>query len=335
MPDEKVAGTRAEDECRGEAQIPAAGDVSAEAFAPETRRKRRLLEALDVSRDSMTTCPDCRGTSLCRWGKNQRSLQRWKCRDCRRFFSVVSNTPFARVHSLDKLHAVGVDMLAGAPRSCRDLAAALALDRMTVWRWRRLIAKIWSLMDATASNDDVEECNTESVAKRGSSRTTLHESRKASREWIDHYREPERYPAPDRLRWIDYRLFDVPLPEPMSRYRVPVELANARTSTDTAPAWTTVGDRQAATGGRAVSVVQLIAGSGPASSVGLAASKPASFKPGGANVSTVDASGSSISHRFQQFLAPFRGPATRHLHTYIAWFEARLDTMNTARPVTT
>ena len=46
--------------------------------------------------------------------------------------------------SLDKLRAVAVDMLSDLPSSCRKLAALLDLDRMTVWRWRRLIAGLWT-----------------------------------------------------------------------------------------------------------------------------------------------------------------------------------------------
>jgi transposase-like protein len=253
-------------------------------------RESHLLRLLEVHRDEVKSCPGCGGAFLYRWGASRRQLQRLSCRGCGRSFTAATGTPLAHVHSLEKLRDVAVDMLGKAPRSCRTLAAVLGVDRMTVWRWRRLIAAIWAQhIQSPASNQARPE------------RTVLRESRKASREWIDHYRNPASHPAPDRLRWIDYRLLDLPLPEPMSRYRVTVRLP-----TDT---------------GAIAGEISLAAGHQHNAAMRTA------FPGAGASARTRDegsASGVVSAENFRHFLAPFRGPATRHLQTYTAWFAARI-----------
>ncbi len=288
-----------------------AGDA-AQTMPSDNPRKSQLLALLEVHRHEVKNCPGCGGASLYRWGANRRKLQRLSCRGCGRSFSAATGTPLAHVHSLEKLRDVAVDMLGKTPRSCRTLAAVLGVDRMTVWRWRRLIAAIWAQHIQPPGNNQA-----------ATERTVLRESRKASREWVDHHRDPARHPAPDRLRWIDYRLLDLPLPEPMSRYRVTVRL-----TTDT----------------KAIAGVMYPA----ACHQHDAASRPARAhcgtdafgmdvlndqrRAGGVRARTSPAgiggqaatAGSSPSESFRHFVAPFRGPATRHLQTYTAWFAARI-----------
>ena len=48
------------------------------------------------------------------------------------------------------------------------------------------------------------------------------ESRKGSREWVRHAREPSRFPKPDRLRWRDFRRLGLLLPAGLSKWQVPV-----------------------------------------------------------------------------------------------------------------
>ena len=62
----------------------------------------------------------------------------------------------------------------------------------------------------------------DSIAQPSRQWTVLRESRKASREWVDHQRDPARCPTPDRLRWVDYRMHDLPLPQPMAPYLVTI-----------------------------------------------------------------------------------------------------------------
>jgi transposase-like protein len=255
----------------------------------------------------VTTCSRCDGAKLDRWGTTGRGLQRWRCRGCGRTCTATTGTALARVHSLDKLRRVAADMLAKSPRSCRALAAVLDLDRMTVWRWRRLIADAWAGLVATGER--------RAIATAGGETVILRESRKASREWARHRCFPERYPAPDRLRWIDYRQQRLPLPEPMSRYRTRVALSGG------APATTPT-----ILAGRLASCCSAFGTLTAGPSTALAGDGASATRPRGAQPDAPrrPATTAPSTGQFQDFLAPFAGPASRHLRTYVAWFQARV-----------
>ena len=310
--------TRADKTMVGRAMVGTAlADATTTAPADQTttdeQHERQLLAVFDLSRIALTNCAYCQGTSLIRWGSNRRGLQRWQCGDCGRAFTAATGTALARVHSLDKLREVAVDMLARAPRSCRELAASLGLDRMTVWRWRRLISAVWGRLRPLPTADN-----------GGADAVVLRDSRKASREWVDHYRDPHRHPAPDRLRWIDYRQLDLPMPEPMDRYRVPVQLATA-TSCRATPHHPVIGHVPTTP-----APVQALAR--------LSCDNHNRLRAGNADPTTIADDATPhvpLSQHFRHFLAPFRGPATRHLDTYTAWFAARLGAVAQAQRATT
>lgn len=48
------------------------------------------------------------------------------------------------------------------------------------------------------------------------------ESRKGSREWVRHLRDPINHPKPDRMRWLDYKRTRTRLPAGISKYQIPV-----------------------------------------------------------------------------------------------------------------
>jgi hypothetical protein len=196
-------------------------------------------------------------------------VPRLRCLGCGRTFTAATGTLFARIRRPGEFLRVLEDMLSEAPSSCRTLAARLGLDRMTVWRWRGCIARALAARDVPAPP-------AEAVAG-----TCLRESRKASREWIRHEREPARFPKPDRLRWHEYRPLGLPPPSG-PRYRVPVLV---------------VLDRM---GGLRAELGRAPPDAGPPEAAGLCA-------------------------RLEGFLRRFRGPATRHLQGYLAWFGAWAD----------
>jgi transposase-like protein len=313
MPGETSVDEGIADNPRIAARSIAAGHSSADATIPDDPHTRRLLAALEVDNDGATRCPCCGGTSLCRWGTSRRQFQRRRCHGCGRSFTAATGTALAHIQSLDKLRAVAVDMLSRAPRSCRKLATALGIDRMTVWRWRRLIAGIWAPLQPAAISGPAE-----------ADTTILRESRKASREWVDHYRESARHPAPDRLRWIDYRQLDLPLPEPMTRYLVPVQLTTTGTPPVASPPCPATGDGRAAVARSVPDHARTGApGADVASDRHQRACVVAGYGAAGA-AATDETFGISLGRAFRHFLAPFRGPATRHLQTYTAWFGARV-----------
>jgi hypothetical protein len=101
----------------------------------------------------------------------------------------------ARVHRPDLVVALARDMIeAPQPMSCRRGAEVLGASRHSIWRWRMaIIGALKPEPDATLAGiveaDEVHQ----------------RESRKGSREWVRHRRDPVNHPVPPRLRWRAYR----------------------------------------------------------------------------------------------------------------------------------
>lgn len=311
------------------------GDVTAAAGGASDggHRPRRGGGRLGGSRDNASApaaccgqcCPHCHHPAAMRWGKSDAGRQRWQCKGCERTFSATTKTLAAGLHEPEKLKAVLDDMLGPAPRSCRKLGAALGLDKMTVWAWRRRLSERLTMLvddgllplDATAS-------------------ILARESRKASREWVDHARDPDRHPAPDRLRWADYRTARLPLPHPMARFQVDVSISIDRaglcrggvTPVSPTPCPTIV----LALGAMPRGMARRPAACGSGTSTGdmppdrralgsHAPGRPVGDIHGGHSSGVAVAS--ELVARLEQFLQPFRGPAIRHLGHYVGWFVAR------------
>jgi transposase-like protein len=178
----------------------------------QSRLERRETEALLEERSGLEKhCCHCGSTAVRRWGKTRTQLQRWRCSDCGKTFSSATGTLVERVHRRDGMAAVAKDMMARQPQPCRVLAAALGVDKMTVWRWRtRLLAAL----------GDVGQSGLKGIVE--ADETYFRESRKGSREWVRHQRAPSRHPKPPRLRWRDYDRQGIPLPRGLSRWQIPV-----------------------------------------------------------------------------------------------------------------
>jgi transposase-like protein len=200
---------------------------------------RAMMQALDCHQP--TQCPACGGSALQRWGKGRSEVQRWRCRVCERSFATTTGTLLAGLHAPGKLRMVLLDMLSDEPASCRRLAAKLAVSATTAWAWRQRVNRAFQLITADRLVDTALEAPgphvttpkvtgppigpdvaASNVAIDGI--VVVRESRKASREWVDHARDPASHPAPDRLRWVDYQEQRLPLPQPMTPYLLPVRL---------------------------------------------------------------------------------------------------------------
>lgn len=248
--------------------------------------------ALAAAQRRPSACPHCEGQKLWRWGRTARGLQRWQCRGCRRSCSSLAGTAIAAVHAPAKLDAVIVDMAKPRPQACRALAKALQLDKSTVWEWRRTICLRLAERQGPADEPIVERF-----------RVVFRESRKASREWVRHASDPARFLAPDRRRWVDYRRLNLPLPCPMTPYRIVVDCAptgqgglHLRVS----------GTEQALADGERSTPVPQPPAAPPESQ--------ADCRPRAA----------ALAAELRDFIRPFRGPATRHLRGYVAWLAIRL-----------
>lgn len=256
------------------------------------------LENLENRR--IPACPQCASAALQRWGKGRSKVQRWRCRDCERSFSSTTGTMLAGLHAPGKLRLVLIDMLSSEPSSCRGLADALSLSAMTIWGWRQRINEVLERI----VTDQHEDLGHEPMAV---DTVVLRESRKASREWVDHQRDPTRFPKPDRHRWVDYREWHLPLPKPMTPHLLAVQLTEDRFGNSHA---TLLPELQA----RAVfPATPPIAPPPAARPIGQHATAGELVRP---------QEGDALADRFRSFLRPFSGPAKKHLGGYVDWFVA-------------
>lgn len=283
------------------------------------------LSTFDSSADR--SCLRCRGDRLHRHGKGRTGMQRRRCRDCSRTFSSTTDTMLAGLHAQGKLGIVVSDMLSTEPSFCRRLASALQPSKMTIWVWRQKVSRAFAAIRPVSGNDG-EDVATPSAA--GLAVMVLRESRKASREWVDHQRDPARFPTPDRLRWVDYRMHGLPLPQPMPPHLVTVSfdangrswyqpglmlfeadiLATATESIDMPFEWAQ---------GSGADVIATDPSPARRSALKFGATR---YQSTGKRIFPHD--GSDLDDRFQTFVRTFSGPATKHLGGCLAWFDARL-----------
>lgn len=290
--------------------------------------RREVLARIDQRGQALETCVHCGGPDLVGWGSTRTGLQRLRCKACRRTFSAATGTAVARIRLPEKLQQALEDMLGPVPGSCRRLAARLGVDKMTVWRWRMRILAALEGIGAECLGGIVE-----------ADETFQRESRKGSREWVRHEREPERCPAPPRPRWRDFRRLGRLLPVGLSQWQIPILTLTDRAGAQRAER---LADR------RAESLVAMLEdrvrqdavlcsdGDGAYRMFARARGIPhyridARNGPkvihGAFHIQTVN----SLHSRFKAFMRPFCGPATRNLPAYIAWFVARLAGHETAQ----
>jgi transposase-like protein len=286
-------------------------------------RATRLLAMLR-QRWQPTACPRCGETRLHGWGCSSSGRRRARCLGCGRAFSETSGTPLAHLHHPDKLVTLLTDMLAGRTRPCRALAVEFQVGKNTVWRWHSLILTALRAIDAPAPEHPAA--------------TTTHvvrESREASREWVRHRADPSTWPAPDRPRWVDVDRGCEPEPTPRGAYRLAVTVLQRREDARLQallpphdPAMARTSAAASADGAEmpqpafmfhcGVREAQLTQ---PPSS-GL----DASAAPARDRGPTAPEAAPPAEH-FRRFLRAFRGPASKHLAGYTAWFNVRQRAM--------
>jgi len=301
----------------------------------ELRRKLRALDArrevlarIDARGQALECCVHCGGSALVRWGSTRTGLQRLRCKACGRTFSAASGTVVARVRLPEKLQQVVADMFAPVPSSCRGLAARLGIDKMTVWRWRAGILKALDGIGAHRLGGIVE-----------ADETYMRESRKGSREWVNHARDPQHFPAPPRPRWRDFRQLGLLRPAGLSKWQIPIltlaDRAGARRA-ERLPdrrAESLVAVLEARIGRDAVlcsdgdGAYGLFARARGLPHYRIDATRGPRVIQAAFHIQTVN----NMHSHFKAFMRPFCGPATKNLSAYLAWFIARLADEPTAQ----
>lgn len=282
--------------------------------------RMQALTAIEQRRAGRAACPYCDHERMTRWGMTRTCVQRLRCNECSRTFSSTTGTPLAGIHSPARFQNVLADMFSHHPGSCRSLSDALEIDKMTVWRWRQKI--IQALLGCGAEDlGGIVEADEK----------FFRESRKGSREWVNHNRVPLNHPAPDRPRWIDFKRQKLKLPAGISRYQIPVLTIADRGGARRADV---MSDRSAtpvvATLEKRLRPDTVLCSDGDAAYGFFARKKGISHyridpKNGpfvidkAFHIQNIN----SLHDRFERFMKPFRGPATKNLPFYASWFIAR------------
>lgn len=288
----------------------------------DVSRRVEAITEIEARIEDRPRCPHCHHEGRQKWGRTRTNLQRYRCTACRRTFTARTGSRIARLHRPGLFLEVARDMLGNsAPSSVRSLAERLDINKHTVWRWRMIILAILSGVSDTSFGGIVE-----------ADETFQRESRKGSREWVRHIRNPTTFPKPPRIRWYEYGRKGVPMLRGLSRWQRVV---------------LTVADRGGHRrfdhiSGRSNGTIQMALaphlkrdavlctdGLKPyaalAQTLGLehktvppkSVQKTAS---GTYHIQTVN----SLHARYKNFIRLFRGPATKNLQGYLDWFVARL-----------
>ena len=91
------------------------------------------LEWLERAHESEITCPKCQEHKPYRWG-HQAGLQRFRCRRCGHTFTLLSETPLARLRHKERWLRYSEALIEGL--TVRQAASRCGIDKNTSFRWR-------------------------------------------------------------------------------------------------------------------------------------------------------------------------------------------------------
>jgi len=228
------------------------------------------------------------------------------------------------VHRPDLVIALARDMIgATQPMSCRRASEALGPSRHTIWRWRMAI------IGALAP-----EPNGTLAGIVEADEAHQRESRKGSREWVRHQRDPANHPAPPRLRWQAYRRRSGSATAPPGGWRAWEKKLLAATDRAGHRAFEAIADAgQAAISGALLPVMardavlctdgfatyERIAKDERIPHFALNAGRRSGRTPRSHHINTVNA----LIGRFRAFMQPFCGPSSKNLTAYGRWHATR------------
>lgn len=124
----------------------------AQSVVPSTPQEPLFNEIRDLKHKDGYTCPYCQSNNSVRFGKyvvkvNQEKVdrQRYRCKDCQKTFTDVTNTPLYRTHKPDKWIDFVRCMIDGD--TLRKAAEKLDVHHVTLFYWRHKILSALEQMD--------------------------------------------------------------------------------------------------------------------------------------------------------------------------------------------
>ena len=294
----------------------------------DLRRKTEAISEIEARASHEAPCPSCGIEHRQKWGRTRTGIQRYRCRGCGKTYSGRTGSVLGRIHRPDLFMVVLRDMLgASAPQSVRKLAGQLRLNKYTVWRWRMLVFSIIDRGEDTAFSGIIE-----------ADETHQREARKGSREWVRHFADQQNVPQPPRPRWEDFTTKGLKMMRGLSKWQIPILTVADRSG---ARLFQQLPNRQSATLERALKPLlprdAMLCSDGANAYATVAAnggiehfvvgSKPGTRVTAGCyHIQNVN----SLHARYDKFIKPFCGPATKNLNGYIRWLEVRLAGMTPA-----
>jgi transposase-like protein len=112
-----------------------------------------VVTLIEQSLNDEAACPYCMDTQLYRWGKVC-ELQRYRCRQCKRTFNALTNTPLARLRQKDKWLHYEQTMIQGL--SLRKSANSCGIAKNTSFKWRHRFLQVPATRQSNKMNGIVE-----------------------------------------------------------------------------------------------------------------------------------------------------------------------------------
>lgn len=100
---------------------------------------QKIQENLEETIGHIDSCPHCGSKSFNKWGTRS-NLQRYKCKECKKTFNVLTNTPLARLRHKEVWQDYAKDLINGV--SLRKSADHCNVDKNTTFRWRHRMLQI-------------------------------------------------------------------------------------------------------------------------------------------------------------------------------------------------
>lgn len=288
----------------------------------DLRRKTEAISEIEARTNRDHTCPFCGEDRREKWGRTRTKVQRYRCSGCQKTYSGRTGSAIGRIHRPDLFMVALRDMLGSpVPQSIRKLARRLGLSKHTVWRWRMLVFSVIGNGSTVRFSGIVE-----------ADETYQRESRKGSREWVRHVADPQKAVTPPRPRWQDYTTQGLKMMRGLSQWQLPIltvadrggarlfrRLPNGKSATlESALKPLVPGDAVLCSDG--ASGYASLAAKGGIEHVVVGRKPGTRIAAGCYHIQTVN----SLHARYEAFIKPFCGPATKNLNGYIRWLEVRL-----------